>query len=388
MRLLFYDDAAVFGGHEAMTLHAIEYLLEYTEETIFFVLSEANLRLWERLEQMRARFPRLTLHTTPVQTASFQGFRALFSPRQVAAVTRLLRSFAPDVVIVVQGGIEISSLGLLAARRARLPLLSYIPWGHSMRITGAALGRARDSVNRYFYKRPGAYITISDSMAASLRAQGVTAPIHVVFNCIDMHKRSKEERASVRARLDLPNDTWALGIVGRVHFKQKNHDFLLRSLSQDRERLGAWRLVVVGEGPDLPALQQLITSLDLGSHVTCLPWCQDISSLYSALDALVLPSRFEGVPLVMLEALAYELPVIASDRDGMKDLLPAEWLFPVGDTHALMDALARARQQIPSALTMRLKATVQSQCSPQATGAAFYRAIQAYHQSLSQQSAL
>jgi len=58
---------------------------------------------------------------------------------------------------------------------------------------------------------------------------------------------------------------------------------------------------------------------------------------------LLIPSKFEGVPLTMLEAMARELPVIASNVDGMAEILPQSWLFPYGDCAALVDTLRRVR---------------------------------------------
>jgi glycosyltransferase involved in cell wall biosynthesis len=376
MRILFYDDAAVFGGHEVMTLHAVEYLLQKTRDTILFVLSEANLRLIERLESFQADPQRLIIRSVPYRSGSFQGIRALCSFRRVTDISRLLRSLNPDVIVVVQGSIEISSLGLLASRRAGYPTITYIPFGHTMRVTGAALAPARDLINRYLYQRPDRYITLSDSIAEALRAQHVTAPINVVYNCIDPCRYRREDRADARRRLNLPSDAWTLGMVGRVHFQQKGQDILLRCLAKNREAFEGTHLLVVGDGPDAEAMGRLIRSLDVQQQVTCLSWSQDLSTVYSALDAAVIPSRYEGLPLVMLEAMHYELPVIAANCDGMKDVLPAEWLFRVGDEDALADAITRVRNRKSPLHASRLKTQVEDQFSLENFGATFHQAIQ------------
>ena len=92
-----------------------------------------------------------------------------------------------------------------------------------------------------------------------------------------------------------------------------------------------------------------------------LPWC-DPARLYQALDALVIPSRYEGLPLVMLEALASATAVLGSDRDGMKDLLPAEWRFEPNSPAALSAALARfvknGRPAPDSPLVSRVRETM------------------------------
>ena len=94
-------------------------------------------------------------------------------------------------------------------------------------------------------------------------------------------------------------------------------------------------------GPDRPALETQIQQLDLQDRVTLLPWQDDPVPIYSALDLLLIPSRFEGVPLVMLEALCFGLPVIGSDRDGMRDLLPEAWRFEPENEAALAETFRR-----------------------------------------------
>ena len=64
--------------------------------------------------------------------------------------------------------------------------------------------------------------------------------------------------------------------------------------------------------------------------------------IYSAIDCLLIPSRYEGVPLVMLEALASGVPVVGSCCDGMKDLLPGDWLFESGSIADMSETFSRA----------------------------------------------
>ena len=109
-----------------------------------------------------------------------------------------------------------------------------------------------------------------------------------------------------------------------------------------RRQVPQLKLLVVGDGPDLAALKALVQREGLQDAVLFAGWTDGLSPVYAAIDALALPSRYEGVPLVMLQALYFKRPVIASAVDGMLDILPAHWLFPSGDAAAFAARLVQA----------------------------------------------
>jgi glycosyltransferase involved in cell wall biosynthesis len=127
-------------------------------------------------------------------------------------------------------------------------------------------------------------------------------------------------------------------MIGRIEFRQKQQHLLVQALASNPSLATSCHLVFAGDGPDHAALLELVGRH--GISATFLPWC-DPALLYQALDALVIPSRYEGLPLVMLEALASGTAVLASDRDGMKDLLPSAWRFEPNNPDALASALQR-----------------------------------------------
>ncbi len=80
----------------------------------------------------------------------------------------------------------------------------------------------------------------------------------------------------------------------------------------------------------------MIASRGLSPIIRRVPWCDNPGKVYAGLNMLLIPSRFEGVPLVMLEAMLCKLPVVAANIDGMAELLPTDWLFPVEDPNAVV----------------------------------------------------
>jgi glycosyltransferase involved in cell wall biosynthesis len=242
----------------------------------------------------------------------------------------------PDVVIVVQGSIEISSVGLMASRLAGCRTVSYIPLAQTRREMKSSLALLRDFVNRFYYLLPDRFVTISRSQEGQLRRRGIPeGRVAVVHNFIDVGRFRRIEKRSARAMLGLDEGAFLFATLWRVVFKQKGQDILIRAIRMLGEAVKETRFLIVGDGPDVARAQEMIREFRLTGLVRTLPWQSSPDVVYSALDAVVLPSLFEGVPLVMIEAVHYRLPVIASRIDGFSEFLPEEWLFPAGDEAAL-----------------------------------------------------
>ncbi|MFQ5413455.1 MAG: glycosyltransferase, partial [Phycisphaerae bacterium] len=129
-----------------------------------------------------------------------------------------------------------------------------------------------------------------------------------------------------------------LVFVGSLEVPYKALDVLIRAVHRCRE--DGVRLTVVGDGRERPGLQRLSESLGLAERITFtgrLPPGKPIRDALDAADVFVLPSRTEGLPRAMLEAMARGLPCIGSAVGGIRELLPPDDLVPPGD----VDALAR-----------------------------------------------
>ena len=74
-------------------------------------------------------------------------------------------------------------------------------------------------------------------------------------------------------------------------------------------------------------------------------WSKDMSQWYRNLDLIVIPSRFEGYPLVMIEAMYWGIPIVASKVDAMQEILPPQWLFPEGDSKEMLKCIHNALTQ-------------------------------------------
>jgi len=372
MSLLFYDDSPVFGGHEVMTLLGLEAVLQQDSRLVHFMISAANEKLRDRLKELAKFHPHLRIEELPYQSSKLEALRNRLQPGRVTKLATILKERQPSLVIAVQGNIEHSSLALWAARKAGIPSTSYLPVPHSNAEMGAKLGALRDLFCRRLFTLPDSFITITDEMASMLTAQGAACPVHVVYNGVDTSRFCPRNQKEAREVLGLPLDRKIFGMVGRLEFRQKQQHLLVTAISSDPALRAGCHLVFAGDGPDKIALEGQLE--EKGISNTLLPWT-DPAGLYPALDALVIPSRYEGLPLVMLEALSTGTAVLASDRDGMKDVLPATWRFQPNQSAALAETIRQFIQNELPAPSPQLVHRVRTEMSLESFGKSFAQTV-------------
>jgi len=348
--ILFYDDYHSIGGHEVMTVEAVRALVPTAH--VSFMLYDRNARLRELLS--RAAVGGSSAEIVPISYRSWllQETRSLVSLRANMQIQSKMKQLRPDLVVVAQGRIELSSLGLIAAKAAGLRTVSYLPMAHPLKISGKRFGSSiRECVDSVYYKLPNYFFTCSAAVMREIKTRNPAANVIVVPNGIDVSKQYSGVRGEIRAALGIPNDRYLVSVVGRVSFKGKGQGNILRAFINSGERLRDVHLLFVGDGPDAAALAHRIEQAPCRDRITMHTWMNDVTPVYAASDMIAMPSRFEGFPLVMLEAMYHRLPIIASRVDAMADVLPDEWLFDFDDDQGLVQALINARSCDPELLS-------------------------------------
>lgn len=344
-RVLFYSDTVDYGGHEALTVEVARYLAtQQLPVNVVFAFYEGNKKLSKRLTEIKNMSRNFELWPLKIRSRSLQTLRTLLSPWLVNSIGIAMKRIRPDVVVVSQGRIESGSLGLLAAKRAGLRTVTYIPMAHHISICGKPLAAAfRERINRYFYTLPDKIITISETTRRMLLARGTISNVVVVQNGVEMRASRNQDREMFRNTHGVLRDDCVVATLGRIDFRQKGQDFAVQAISRYRSQLMGCKFLFIGCGPDEGRLKALIERVQLQDIVRILPWTDKLTEIYSGIDMLLIPSKFEGVPLVMLEAMSCKLPIVASDVDGMAELLPRNWLFPYGDCEAMAMTLSRVK---------------------------------------------
>lgn len=170
--------------------------------------------------------------------------------------------------------------------------------------------------------------------------------IRVIPNGVDMELYARlPDKTVARPQFDLPRDGLLIGAVGRLH-PVKNFDLLIRAFASLIPAFPQASLILIGDGPLRQELTRLAEELGLvqGRDIYFLGDQRAIPILLSTLDIFTLPSRYEGMPNAVLEAMASGLPVLSTASGGTLEIIQDNingLLVPPGNLPALKEALIR-----------------------------------------------
>jgi len=255
--------------------------------------------------------------------------------RCVRDLTRVLR--AHGTTVVHSHEFTMAVYGAAAARRTGARHVITMHGGRYY----AERWRRRAAL-RWAIRRSQGIVAVSRATADDLSRTLGLAPgaVRVVPNGIAF---PSGVRSAVRRELGLGDDEMLLVAVGNL-YAVKGHDVLLRALGELRRGGEAtpWRLAVAGRGEEEGALRTLAREEGLDERVHLLGFRSDVADVLAAGDVFVMPSRSEGLPLALVEAMSMGLPIIASDVGGIPEVVARDiegLLVPPGDAHALAGAL-------------------------------------------------
>lgn len=225
----------------------------------------------------------------------------------------------------------------IAAKIAGVPLL--------VRTRHISVPIRRHLFNR-IYRWPDGYITTGEMIREHFLAEGIPADRVVsIPTGVEPERFSPAvDGAGIRKEFGLARDAFLVSMVGVLR-SWKRHDLFLETVRLLRDRGVPVRALVAGEGPQRARISAAIRELGLSETVTMTGYREDVPEILAASDALVRPSdRFEGVPQVILQALAMARPVVASPVGGIPEAVHPEetgLLCATGDAEAYAAALAR-----------------------------------------------
>jgi glycosyltransferase involved in cell wall biosynthesis len=240
------------------------------------------------------------------------------------AVKRLKKVLTKQSPHVLQSFLfHANIVGALAARRAAVPVVVT-----GIRVTDPS--RWRHRLERFVCRRVDRIVCVSQSVADfSHQTAGLPQEkIVTIPNGVDLSRILAKVPADL-GQLGIPAGRRAIVCIGRLEL-QKGVDWLLPLMPDVFRQLPSYDLLVVGVGPQKLELERQASSLGIGQRVHFAGSQTDVPALLASCDLLVLPSRWEGMPNVLLEAMATGLPAVSANVAGV-----AEALGPLADHQAV-----------------------------------------------------
>lgn len=325
------------GGTEAVVQNVVKWSVG---SSVSSAVAAPPGRLEEAIRSSSAAF-----YEAPFTTVRRSGgFRAalpsaISAPRLIRTIRGIVDDFNPD--IIHSHAVKTTLMARAALHGRNHPVLlwhlhDFIP-----------LGRFRTALIRMAANGADAIAAVSEDVASIVRG---IADVKVIHNAIELPEMNPSARENYRRSLDIPDDAFVFGYAGRLD-PEKGIDLLLKAFAEAAPKLLDARLLLAGDSPfrgrsarDFWEAQ--VSRKNLGHHVRFLGRLADLDPFYHALDCFILPSPREPFGLVILEALACGVPIIACDSGGPREIL-AEFsgaiLVPPENSAAMADAIAKIR---------------------------------------------
>ncbi|MFI9769316.1 glycosyltransferase [Streptomyces sp. NPDC052415] len=234
--------------------------------------------------------------------------------REVRRLAQVMEETRPDLVHAHSAKAGLA--GRLAVR-GRIPTV-FQPHAWSFEAVGGVMAAVALNWERRGARWASRVVCVSEAERMTGVRAGIRGRYTVIPNGIDPEHFRPADAGTVRAGLlpDVDPGAPLVVCVGRL-CRQKGQDVLLRAWASVAQRVPGARLVLVGDGPDAGSLRARAPEsvLFAGAVADAAPW-------YQAADLVVLPSRWEGMALAPLEAMACGRPVVVTDVDGARESLP------------------------------------------------------------------
>ncbi len=316
IRLLAFTGATQWGGAEIVLGHLLANFGERVQPTLMGVDASVVTRI-------AAGRPGMPWSLVP----------RVMSKRDVAAIWAQRKAIAAAKPDVVQINLQVpfaepyTVLAALTVRRAKVVVVEHLPMAiQSPRIR---------LLKRLTAPRLAAHVAVGNHAARQVeQLSGLReGSIRSIPNGVPMPREEALRRP--------PNADFVVGAVGRLHH-QKAFDVLIRAVAQ----LPGAHLVLVGDGQERTALERLAADLGISDHVAVTGWTEAAAGYLQSFDVVAIPSRYEGLPLVLLEAMLSGCAIVATGVGSIPDAMQdgeTGLLVAVDDDEALAIALRRLR---------------------------------------------
>ncbi len=247
----------------------------------------------------------------------------IFAPLQSARIPKLGLD-----IIHTQHLFTMGNLGLKIGRRYGIPVVHtyhtlIAEYTHYVHIFSGLAKRYIIGSSRKYCNSCNQVITPSSEMKKVLRSYGVTAPIQVIPTGVDLDDfKNPFSKKDLKSQWKIPDDKLILLYVSRIG-KEKNLDFLLKAIKDIAKKRSDFHLLMVGGGPELENYRQKVKDWDMDSLITFIDMQpkEKTIRIFGACDIFVFPSVTETQGIVIAEAMAAGIPVVAVDKMGPSEII-------------------------------------------------------------------
>ena len=264
-------------------------------------------------------------------------------------------------IIHTHGGVS-GFYGRLAACRCRIPVIIHTLHGiHYLHYRNALLKCFFVLLERYFSRFTDALIFVSnaDKQKGQKYKLAPGKKMHMIENGIDFSGLSLRANQIENGHdFGITSAQPIVGTVARLH-RQKGLSYLIKAAKKLSQAYPKVKVMIVGEGPQRHKLERLSKSLDLLDTVQFLGERKDVIRIFSLFDVFVLPSLWEGLPYVLMEASALGKPIVATDVDGVREVIRNKEtgiLVPSRNPEKLAEAVIKLLHEKDFALKLGEKA--------------------------------
>lgn len=333
LSILLLGTQMTIGGAQRVLLDQAQWFHDHGHKVTaaFFYDKDGLFDSWRKTHD----FPILNLEAYDPKVNGFKQARLLLSG--LGRLWRIMRSAKFDALITFTH--DSNMLGLPVAWMAGIPVRVGT---HLGAIRG--MPRWREKTHSMLINMGCAQVLVAASRGTCQKSilEGISPErMEVIPNGIQPFQIDPAQRRKVRLALGLREEDVFLLSVGRLVY-EKGHEYLIQAMVEVIQKSPNAKAGICGSGPLQDFLTSLIDRHNLGGHVKLLGKWDEIPSLLAAADIFVLPSRWEGLPMALLEGMMANLPVIATRVEGVEEVIVdglQGLLVPLEDANALAKAI-------------------------------------------------
>lgn len=304
---------AADGGTRTHLLHILNGL-DHRRFGLSCILSaERYPGIRDDAERLRARG--IDVYEIPMvrEVSPLRDSKAFFQIR------RLLRQLRPDIVHTHAS--KAGALGRPAAWSAGVRHILHTPHVFYFEGRKGAGRRFYRMVERFLMRFTDKLILLAQGQKDLAQRELRTERLTVIANGVDLERfKPCEDKPAAKRALGLPEECFVIGAITRFR-PQKGNDAILHALAKVMRNEPAARAVIAGIGPQRVEAIRLARELGVYDHCLWIERTDRPEELYSAMDAFLLASRYEGMPYTLLEAMASGVPVVATCISGCREVI-------------------------------------------------------------------